>query len=212
MNHSIVQKNYNRMSRFYDLFAGASERRFLLLGLKLLNIQPGENILEIGFGTGHGLVGLAQAVGISSRVTGIDISEGMLRVTDSRLKKSGFSDQVDLLLGDAACLPCISTGFDAVFISFTLELFSAQEIPAFLKECRRVLNKEGRLGVVALEKRNCASVRMYEWVHSLFPSFIDCHPINVQKVVVDAGFRIMEMVERRTWGLPVIIISAGKLN
>jgi demethylmenaquinone methyltransferase/2-methoxy-6-polyprenyl-1,4-benzoquinol methylase len=212
MNHSTARINYDRMSRFYDLFAGTSERRFTGIGLHMLAAQDGESVLEIGFGTGHSLVALTQAVGGSGKVTGVDISKGMLRLTQSRLKQSGFAEQVDLRLGDAAYLPFNTAGFDAVFASFTLELFDLPEIPVVLKECHRVLRPEGRIGVVALAKTDGMAVRIYEWAHAKFPDFIDCRPIYVHKVIEAAGFRITEIVERSMWGLPVKIVIAHKLS
>ena len=212
MNHSTARINYDRMSRFYDLFAGTSERRFTGIGLQMLAAQDGESVLEIGFGTGHSLVALTQAVGGSGKVTGVDISKGMLRVTQSRLKQSGLTEQVDLRLGDAAYLPFNAAGFDAVFASFTLELFDLPEIPVVLKEWRRVLRPEGRIGVVALAKTDGVAVRIYEWAHAKFPDFIDCRPIYVHKVIEAAGFQITEIVERSMWGLPVKIVIAHKLS
>ena len=155
---------------------------------------------------------LTQAVGGSGKVTGVDISKGMLRVTQSRLKQSGFAEQVDLRLGDAAYLPFNAAGFDAVFASFTLELFDLPEIPVVLKEWRRVLRPEGRIGVVALAKTDGVAVRIYEWAHAKFPDFIDCRPIYVHKVIEAAGFQITEIVERSMWGLPVKIVIAHKLS
>ncbi|MBE3037376.1 MAG: class I SAM-dependent methyltransferase, partial [Chloroflexi bacterium] len=141
----------------------------------------------------------------------VDISKGMLHVTQSRLKQSGLAEQIELRLGDAACLPFKAAGFDAVFTSFTLELFDSPEIPIVLKECRRVLRPEGRIGVVALAKTDGVAVRIYEWAHAKFPDFIDCRPIFVLKVIEEAGFRIKETVERFMWGLPVKIVIARKL-
>ena len=190
MNHSAARTNYNRMSRFYDLFAGTSERRFTGIGLQMLAAWPGENVLEIGFGTGHSLVALMRSVGVSGKVTGVDISEGMLRMAQSRIKKAGLAAQVDLRLGDAASLPFDADDFDAIFASFTLELFAPSEIPIVLKECCRVLRPEGRIGVVALAKTDGVAVRLYEWAHAKFPNFIDCRPIFVRQVIEEAGFRI----------------------
>ncbi len=210
MNHSAVRSNYNRMSRFYDLFAGASERRFTGIGLQRLAAQPGEKVLEIGFGTGHSLVALAEAVGGSGSVAGVDISEEMLRVARSRLEKAGLLEHVDLRLGDATSLPFDAEEYDAVFASFTLELFAPSEIPIVLKECRRVLRPGGRIGVVALAKKDSMAVRIYEWAHAKFPDFIDCHPIFVSQVIEEAGFRVAETVEKSMWGLPVEIVVAVK--
>jgi ubiquinone/menaquinone biosynthesis C-methylase UbiE len=210
MNHSSTRINYDRMGRFYDLFAGTSERRFTKIGLQMLAAQAGENVLEIGFGTGHSLVALAQAVGVSGKVTGIDISRGMLRETQSLLKRSELANQIDLRLGDATSLPFKAAGFDAVFTSFTLELFDSSEIPIVLKECLRVLRPEGHLGVVALSRTDRVAVKVYDWAHSKFPDFIDCRPIFVSKVIEEAGFRIKDTEDKFMWGLPVMIVIARK--
>jgi len=210
MNHSTARTNYNRMSRFYDLFAGTSERRFTGIGLQMLAAWPGENVLEIGFGTGHSLVALMRSVGVSGKVTGVDISEGMLRMAQSRIKKAGLATQVDLRLGDAASLPFDADDFDAIFASFTLELFPSDEIPLVLAECRRVLRPGGRLGVVALAKENNRMVRLYEWFHLRWPQVVDCRPIFVRQGIETAGFQIKESVVKTMWGLPVEVVVAVK--
>ena len=46
------------MSRWYDLLAGGYERRYRDAGVRKLDPQEGEVILEIGFGTGHSILAL----------------------------------------------------------------------------------------------------------------------------------------------------------
>ena len=58
---------YNKISRFYDFLADRSKAPMRHAGLDRLNAQPGEKILEIGFGTGHSLISLAHAVGPTAR-------------------------------------------------------------------------------------------------------------------------------------------------
>ena len=50
------------MSRSYDLFAGAFEKRLRNKALARLSIASGEVVLEIGFGTGHCLKQIAEEV------------------------------------------------------------------------------------------------------------------------------------------------------
>ncbi len=98
--------------------------------------------------------------------------------------------------------------FDAIFISFTLELFDTPEIPILLKECQRVLKSGGRLGVVALEKQDSLAVRIYEWFHAKMPTLVDCRPIYTADSLQETGFKISEKKTLKMWGLPVSIVIA----
>lgn len=205
-------RNYNRLSRWYDGLAGRAEKKYRDLGLQALDPQPGERILEIGFGTGGCLLALAKAVGSEGKVYGIDISQGMLAVAERRLRKAGIGDRVDLRIGDAALLPFEPGSFEAVFMSFTLELFEAPEIPLVLGECRRVLRPGGRIGLVAmaLPERPGFAVRLYGWFHARWPALVDCRPILVREALKEAGFTIESARRLGMWGLPVDVIRGRK--
>jgi ubiquinone/menaquinone biosynthesis C-methylase UbiE len=191
--------------------AGGSERLFTEKGLQQLDVKEGETILEIGFGTGHSIVALAQSVGDSGQAYGVDLSEGMLNVTLERVKRAGLSKRVRLECGDAAQLPFEADFFDAIFMSFTLELFDTPEIPTVLDECYRVLKSGGRVGVVSLAKKEKTNlmVRLYEWAHTKFPKYIDCRPIWVQDAS-KGSFQVARVTELSMWGLPVEIVLARK--
>ena len=136
---------YNKIARFYDLLAEESERTFRQEGLAKLGPPADEHLLEIGFGTGHCLVELAEAVGPQGKVYGIDIAENMLTKTHSLLQEEGFTSRAELLCGDGERLPYVSGTMDGIFMSFILELFDTTEIPRVLGECQRVLKPGGRL-------------------------------------------------------------------
>jgi|WetSurMetagenome_2_1015567.scaffolds.fasta_scaffold188345_1 ubiquinone/menaquinone biosynthesis C-methylase UbiE len=204
-----MRQNYDRLSRWYDWFS-SSERRFTELGLTLLRIQPGEKILEIGFGTGHALIELATAVGERGSVCGIDLSPGMIAVAKRRVQRSGMRGRITIQEGEATHIPFPDQKFQAVFMSFTLELFDSRMIPRVLAECQRVLQPEGRLGIVSLKKKNAPAVKAYEWFQHLFPKVIDCRPILVCQVLEKSGFLVNQAVEKMLWGLPVEIVIARK--
>jgi ubiquinone/menaquinone biosynthesis C-methylase UbiE len=203
---------YNRMSKWYDLLAGGSEGKFTRVGLRKLGVRAGEKVLEIGFGTGHSLLALARRVGVTGKVYGVDLSDGMFQVASGRLSKNGISNRVELQCGDATQLPFPDNFFDAVFMSFVLELFDTPELPLVMHECRRVLGEAGRIGVVVLSKKEWITVRLYEWFHMRFPAYVDCRPIFAPQTIEAAGFHVTDIKEMIMWGLPVDIIIANKRN
>jgi demethylmenaquinone methyltransferase/2-methoxy-6-polyprenyl-1,4-benzoquinol methylase len=208
-----ARASYNRMSRWYDMIAGSTEKKYRDWGLEKLSARQGEKILEIGFGTGHCLVSLAKAVGPAGRVIGLDISDGMLAIARARLQQVGLSDRVDLHLGDAAHLDFFQAGdLDGVFMSFTLELFDNPEIPRVLQECHRILKPGGRLAVVSMTKTNPPGlpVRMYEWFHEHMPDYADCRPIFARQALEENGFKIQDVSLSSMWGLPVEIVLGTK--
>ena len=207
------QSFYDRISHAYDLISDAGEHKAREQGEQTLNVQSGENVLEIGFGTGNTLLHLAEAVGESGRVSGIDVSTGMLEVATRKVESKGLADRVDLSVGDARQLPYEDDSFDAVFASFTLELFSLNDIPAVLAEVARVLKLGGRLGVVSMAtvqegEKASALEKTYVWMHQHFPHIVDCQPIDVVELVEGAGLQVQEKVEMTIWTMPVRCVVA----
>jgi demethylmenaquinone methyltransferase/2-methoxy-6-polyprenyl-1,4-benzoquinol methylase len=206
-----ARANYNRLSRWYDWLAG-SEAKYRRLGVEALDIQAGEHVLEIGFGTGSCLQDFSRLVGSQGFVCGIDLSDGMAAIAYQRLVKEGLTNRVGLALADATWTPFQEGCFDAIFMSFTLELFDIPEIPKVLHGCRKILRSNGRLGVVSLAKTEQPDFpeRIYEWFHARMPVTVDCRPILAQAALRDSGFQIGEVITEKMWGLPVEIIIGWK--
>ena len=203
---------YNKLSRWYDVLAGSFEKKPRELALRKLNVAEGERVLEVGFGTGHCIMALARSVGGSGSVAGIDISEGMLDITSRKVSEAGLADRVELRRGDATQLPFESDTFDAIFTSFTLELFDTPDIPVVLGECKRVLRQGGRICVASMSKDGEAGIllKLYEWGHRTLPSYVDCRPIFVRRALEDAGFKVVDVTKVSMWGLLGEIVVADK--
>jgi len=207
-----AKASYDKMSPAYDYFAGIFERNYRNLALKRLNVARGETVLEVGFGTGHCLRQMAEAVGEEGKVYGIDISSGMLAISRRRLERAGLWNRVELTCDDATKMPYTDDKFDAVFTSFALELFDLPEIPQVLSEIKRVLKPNGRIGVVSMSKEGGTSilVRSYEWMHEKLPQYVDCRPIYVEQSIKDAGFVIQHKERVSLLGLPGDIVIGTK--
>ena len=114
---------YDKISGVYDFLAEHSEGPVRQTGLDQLALAPGGHVLEIGYGTGHCLLQIAEAVGPEGKVFGIDLSEGMRAQARDRVEKEHLTDRVELSCGDATHLHYPDGSMDAVFMCFTLELF-----------------------------------------------------------------------------------------
>lgn len=205
-----VSETYDKMSKFYDTFA-KPEKKYIYQCLDMLQVEKGSKVLEIGFGTGDAILKLVNSVDVPGNVYGIDISKGMLKVTQSKLKDSGI-EGVKLSLGDARDIPFEDGSFDYVFMSFTLELFKSSDIQVVLRESYRVLKEDGKIGIVALSDRGSDNLmtRMYKWAHMKFPSYVDCRPIPLQDDLIKAGFIIETVEEEEMWDLPVDLVVSKK--
>jgi ubiquinone/menaquinone biosynthesis C-methylase UbiE len=77
-----------------------------------LVLEKDSSVLETGTGTGIALPGIARRIGKEGRLHGSDISEGMLKSAQKKMKAKGI--RVELLLANASYLPYRSSMFDAI--------------------------------------------------------------------------------------------------
>jgi len=207
---STARTAYNQMSRWYDWISGSSEAKYREAGLSILKPAPGEKILEIGCATGHSVVDLARAVGDTGFVTGLDLSEKMAAVSRDRLEENQLSARSLVIQGDGADLPFPACQFDAVFLSFTLELFDTPELPRVLAESLRILKSDGRIALVTMDSRNAHSwmIKAYLKLRTRFPRFLDCRPIPVETLLKEASFLLLSKETYSMYGFPVAVVLA----
>ena len=208
---------YDRISGVYDTLSDSNERAARETGQNALELQAGERVLEIGFGTGNAVLDLARAVGPEGRVSGIDVSDGMLSVASEKVAHEGLDQSVELQVADARKLPFDDAVFDAAFTSFTLELFELDEIPEVLTEVSRVLKPGGRLGVVSMATvaegdHESILEKTYKWMHRHFPHIVDCQPIDVSSFVSSAGIALTREIPLEIWTMPVKAVVGTKAS
>ena len=104
--------------------------------------RPNEHILDVGCGNGLMLTELSGAVGPGGHVTGIDLSDDMLR---SARRRCGATPNVSILKSNADALPFEDDIFHGVISVQVFEYFP--ELGPVLNECHRVLKPGGRLVV-----------------------------------------------------------------
>ncbi|MEM6522201.1 MAG: bifunctional demethylmenaquinone methyltransferase/2-methoxy-6-polyprenyl-1,4-benzoquinol methylase UbiE [Bacteroidota bacterium] len=147
-----VAEMFNNISKRYDFL-----NHFLSLGIdirwrkkaiKLLKQDNPRHILDIATGTADFAI---ESLALNpEKVTGVDISEGMLEVGREKLRKRKLDHVVQLELGDSEKLLFEDNKFDSVIVSFGVRNFANLE--KGLADMFRVLKPGGKTVIIEFSK------------------------------------------------------------
>lgn len=155
MDHQISERKkesykiFNEIAPTYDLLNHTLSfgidiywrKKFL----KYLPQKESINALDLATGTGDVPLTLVLDPRIK-KITGIDLSKGMIDIGVSKVKKKGLEKKIFLLLGDGVNIPAADQAFDLTTISFGIRNFSDPE--KSLHDIYRVLKPDGRLMIM----------------------------------------------------------------
>jgi len=115
--------------------------------IKQLTNNP-KKILDVATGTADFAISASKIKG--AKITGIDISEGMIEVGKSKIKKEGLEDVINLQIADSEDLPFDDFTFDAITAGFGVRNF--ENLEKGLSEMYRVLEKKGIVAILEPSK------------------------------------------------------------
>lgn len=205
-----AQSWYDRLAPWYDRLIHPFERRAIRRCLDVAAIDRGESVLEIGSGTGHTLLELADATGDTGRAIGIDFAAEMVALTDVKLGRANVPAGA-VMQADATALPFGDDVYDVLVMTFTLELFPTDELVTVLEEASRVLRDDGRLVILSLYRRGRMAA-VYEAVHNRFPRAFDCRPLPLPDVLIAQHWRVHGTRTGTIGGIPYIIADARQVQ
>lgn len=172
--------------------------------LSLLDLQPTDHVLEVGFGPGLG-VQQAAAIVSAGRVAGVDPSEAMLKMASKRNAAGIAAGRVHLEKGELAALPYASDSFDKAF-AVQVIYFLANPV-ADLTELCRVMKPGGRVALfMEAQEKLARSGALLDGIYTLYT------PEEVVRFLEEAGFARAWFETRALKFSPGICILAEKGN
>lgn len=131
--------------------------------LKKLQDVPTDNLLDIATGTGDFAI-LANDILKPKKITGIDISEGMMNVGRSKVKKNKLDDVISFDYQDCADMSFPNHTFDAAIAAFGVRNF--ENIDKSFQEIVRVLNPGGVFMFLELTTPKYQPIKFFYNVYS----------------------------------------------
>lgn len=133
---------------------------------KLLAKDKPQTILDVATGTADLAIELSKIGDV--RITGVDISRGMLEIGERKVLKKDLTSKIRLLQSDGENLPFKDNEFDAVTVSFGVRNFDNLE--KGISEMQRVLKENGKLAVLEFSKPGNKLVGVLYWFY--FKNFL----------------------------------------
>ncbi|MCP2042148.1 bifunctional demethylmenaquinone methyltransferase/2-methoxy-6-polyprenyl-1,4-benzoquinol methylase UbiE [Pontibacter sp. HSC-36F09] len=167
----------SQVAQMFDNIAGKYDflNHFLSAGIdiiwrkkavSLLKAEKPKQILDIATGTADFAI---EALSLNpDKITGVDISEGMLAVGREKLKRKGLAHRIELKYGDSENLPFEDNSFDAITVAFGVRNF--ENLKQGLSEMQRVLKPGGT--AVVLEFSNPQSFPMKQLYQFYFKNIL----------------------------------------
>lgn len=155
-----IAPTYDKLNHIMSLSVDKLWRRHALK--EIVDGTP-QRILDVACGTGDSTISIARAAAEGTKVTGADISEGMMALVMEKAGKAGVKDRIDLQVADGEALPYGDGTFDRVTCAFGIRNFEHKE--KGLAEFRRVLKPGGKAVILEL---SVPQNRVIRWVYDLY--------------------------------------------
>src|SRR4051794_2812455 len=110
----------------------------------LIELRPGETVLDLGSGGGIDVLLSAQRVGPTGKAYGLDMTDDMLALARENQKKAGVSN-VEFLKGEIESIPLPDASVDVIISNCVINLSADKD--KVLSEAFRVLKPGGRFAV-----------------------------------------------------------------
>jgi len=188
-------------SLFVAPFLNLTNIGLIRASVELLEPEPDDRVLDVGFGGGYSLLALADRMP-NGRVVGVDHSPDMVVAAANLIQAKKLQARIRVRRGNVVNLPFAANTFDRVLTVNTIYYW--QNLRAALGEIARVLKPGGRLAVAF---RSPESLRL---VTLAWDNFRRYEPQEVAEAMRKTGFRVPRVVHTNLWRIPDDLALIGE--
>jgi demethylmenaquinone methyltransferase/2-methoxy-6-polyprenyl-1,4-benzoquinol methylase len=116
--------------------------------IKALRLSKGSRGLDAGCGIGLQALLLAESIGHTGHVTGLDLSPAFLHCAEEMVKKAGLSGRISFKQGDVNRIPFEDDAFDWVWSADCVG-YPVGDLLPLLRELARVVKPGGTVAILA---------------------------------------------------------------
>ncbi len=127
-NQAQIIDTYRKRAKGYDASGISSLETWRKEAVKLLNLERGDLVVDMGCGTGLNFALVQEAIGPEGRIIGVDLTDAMLDLARLRVAEHGWKN-VELVQSDATQYE-FPTQVDGIISTFAL---------TFVPDCERVI-------------------------------------------------------------------------
>ena len=173
----------------------------------LIDLQPGQTVLDLGSGGGIDVLLSARRVGPTGKAYGLDMTDEMLALARDNQRRAGATN-VEFLKGTIEAIPLPANSVDVIISNCVINLSSDKD--AVLREAFRVLKPGGRVAVsdVVFRGEVPADVRrdVELWVGCIAGALQDSDYVAR---LTAAGFQDVELEPWRAYEVPGVQVFSA---
>lgn len=155
-----IAGDYDKLNHILSLGVDKTWRK---RAIKYIVEDRPQQILDIACGTGDFSLEIARKSCPETKITGLDLSEGMLEVMDRKVAAAGLQQRIVTCQGNSEQMDFDDASFDRVTIAFGIRNFEHRKTA--LKEILRVLKPGGALVILEL---SVPSNPVFRWFYELY--------------------------------------------
>ncbi len=169
-NDRVIQ-HFNSVAHHYDfmntLLSFGIHYAWKRLAVRMLNLSPGDRILDVCGGTGDLAILAARAVGPAGRVVIYDINRAMIQAGMHKVIDTEIENRLGYIQGNAESISFPERHFDSAMVGFGIR--NVTRMQKGFEEMYRVLKPGGKMMCLEFSKPTWP---VFRWLYDFYSFYI----------------------------------------